>query len=235
MAKRRRSNPSLYQPEKKGRDLDKWRSNTAKPRDGTVRIIGGEFRGRLIKYSGDPITRPMKASIREAVFNLVGGWIPGKYVFDLFAGTGAIGIEGISRGAVGATLIERHFPTAKIIKENIELLDIEQLVQQETADSFFWIRQFFKNSQTWPTQPWAVFCSPPYRFYSERKDELLDSISQFKKNAPPNSLIVVESDESFDPAELPDADQWKTRQYSPARIAVWRDDSDESHSTNAAT
>src|SRR5688572_16458652 len=83
-----------------------------------LRIIGGSMRGRKLKYSGEARTRPMKDRVREAVFNLLGTTVEGCYVIDLFAGTGALGLEAISRGATGATFIERHFPTAKVIEEN---------------------------------------------------------------------------------------------------------------------
>src|SRR5919199_1250279 len=76
-----------------------------------LRIIGGTLRGRKIKYSGDVRTRPMKDRVREAVFNLLGPQVSGSHAIDLFAGTGALGFEAISRGALRATFIERHYPT----------------------------------------------------------------------------------------------------------------------------
>ena len=71
-----------------------------------LRIIGGKYGGRQIQYSGEQRTRPMKNRVREAMFNLVGPWVKGTYTIDLFAGTGAVGLESVSRGSVGATLIE---------------------------------------------------------------------------------------------------------------------------------
>lgn len=89
-----------------------------------LRVIGGQFRGRQIEYLGDPRTRPMKDDVREATFNLVGGWLSGKHAFDLFAGTGAIGIEALSRGAAGATFIERNIPASQAIRRNLTTLGI---------------------------------------------------------------------------------------------------------------
>src|SRR6478736_322408 len=77
-----------------------------------LRIVGGTLRGRKLQYSGDVRTRPMKDRVREAVFNLLGPQVAGSHAIDLFAGTGALGIEAISRGATKATFIERHLPTA---------------------------------------------------------------------------------------------------------------------------
>src|SRR5271165_4697735 len=77
-----------------------------------VRIIGGKFRRRKLEYSGDLRTRPMKDRVREALFNLLGTAVEGKLAIDLFAGTGALALEAISREATRAIFIERHQPTA---------------------------------------------------------------------------------------------------------------------------
>ncbi len=60
-----------------------------------LRIIGGQFRGRRLRYGGDPRTRPMKDRLREAVFNLIGPMVRGTHALDLFAGTGALGLEAL--------------------------------------------------------------------------------------------------------------------------------------------
>ena len=90
-----------------------------------LRIIGGSFRGRKLRYepfrAGDNrVTRPMKHRVREAIFNLVGTAAEGRHAIDLFAGTGALGLEALSRGAAHATFIEKHVPTARVIEENIK-------------------------------------------------------------------------------------------------------------------
>ncbi|MEL7497584.1 MAG: RsmD family RNA methyltransferase [Planctomycetota bacterium] len=212
---------------KRGRNLKDWKSNRSDAGDGKLRIIGGEYRGRLVEYSGDPVTRPMKDNIREALFNLVGGWVEGKVVFDLFAGTGAIGLEAISRGASEAIFVERHFPTVKLIEQNIQTLgpQVKNNSSVHASDTFFWVRQFVKN-QTHPTDPWLVFCCPPYDFFLDREEELLAMLSSLIPLAPAESLFVVESDERFETDRLPkqqenpSVSQWAVRQYAPAQVAV---------------
>lgn len=205
---------------KKGKDLRNWKTPRADSDAGKLRIVGGHFGGRQISYSGDPITRPMKDDIREAVFNLVGGWVPGKAAFDLFAGTGAMGLEAISRGATRAYLIERHFPTVKIIRENIESLDPDMNVEVAGSDSFFWARKFLKDPQQWPQEAWVVFCCPPYAMYLKQTAAMLELIKSFQDAAPEGSIIVVECDKRFDVEQLPDHESWTVRQYSPAVISV---------------
>lgn len=208
---------------KRGKNLSKWNSSRAEAGSGKLRIVGGKFRGRLIDYSGDPVTRPMKDNIREAVFNLVGGWVKDKTVFDLFAGTGAMGLEALSRGASKCFFVERHIPTVRIIQENVLSLDSDLDVEINSADTFFWVRKFLKDPNQWPTQPWVVFCCPPYSFYVERKDDVLTMVTELMKVAPQGSLFVVESDSRFDPAELPDSESWFVRKYAPALVAVRRE------------
>ncbi|MEM9411789.1 MAG: RsmD family RNA methyltransferase [Planctomycetota bacterium] len=207
---------------KKGRDLKRWKTPRLEADSGKLRIIGGQYGGRQIEYSGDPVTRPMKDDVREALFNLVGGWTPGKAAFDLFAGSGAIGLEALSRGATQAFFIERHFPTAKIIRENIESLDPHMNSTVAPSDSFFWTRRFFKNQSAWPTEPWIVFLCPPYEMFVTRTTDLLEMISCFKDSAPSESIIVVESDDRFDVDQLPNSKDWSIRQYSPALISIFK-------------
>ena len=204
----------------RGRNLNDFNSQQPSADVGKLRIIGGKYRGRQIEYSGDPVTRPMKDVTREACFNLVGGYLEDKVVFDLFAGTGAIGLEAISRGAARAILIERHVPTVRIVQSNVQTLDAESQAEVITSDTFFWVRQFLADSSQWPDEPWAIFCCPPYALFEDCKDDMLITIYSLLDVAPEGSVFVVESDARFSVADLPDAVQWQTRHYPPAFISV---------------
>jgi 16S rRNA (guanine966-N2)-methyltransferase len=197
-------------------------SRKGKPRDEStsltgVRIIGGQFRGRKLNFSGDPRTRPMKDRVREALFNLLGTSVRGKHAIDLFAGTGALGLEALSRGAVRATLIERHFPTGRAIRDSAVSLGIEDAVEVVSANTFLWFR---RHANLGP-EPWLVFCSPPYAFYVERAQEMLDLVGGLIQEAPSDSLFAVEADERFDFSLLPYHDQWDVRAYLPAILAIY--------------
>lgn len=216
-----------------------------------LRIVGGQFRGRKLKYSGDRRVRPMKDRTREAVFNLIGPSIQGTHVWDLFAGTGAMGLEALSRGARSATLVERHLATARLIRTNVELLGVEARAHVVNSNVFVWARGFAASDQVPPipvvdevaddaiggspgqesslrakrTSPlgfrWTVFCCPPYAFYTERLDELRTMLCAIRAVAPPGSLFVIEAEIPFDFAQLWHAD-WKIREYSPAIIGIER-------------
>ena len=182
-----------------------------------LRIIGGRFRGRKLLHAGRRRTRPMKHRLREAIFNLLGPAVRGKHALDLFAGTGALGLEAISRGAGRATLIEQHRPTAEIIRRNVVAFGVEEIAQVVIADVFIWHRRGVDLGK----DPWVVFCSPPYDFYVQRTGEMLELIGGLVGSAPAESLFAVEADGRFDFATLPDADNWDVRRYGPAVVGIY--------------
>lgn len=188
------------------------------PEAGEVRIVGGRFRGRKLPYTGDLRTRPMKDRVREAIFNLLGPSVRGAWAIDLFAGTGALGMEALSRGAVRATFIERHIPTAKAISENLKALGAASEAEVFSADTFYWVRKFAPMAEL--AMPWTIFCSPPYALYSERQGDMLALIRRMMELAPAGSHFVVESDATFDVALLPEELEWDVRSYPPAVVAL---------------
>ena len=182
-----------------------------------VRIIGGKFRGRKLEYSGDLRTRPMKDRVREALFNLLGKAVAGKVAIDLFAGTGALALEALSRGASRAVLIERHRPTAQTIHRNSTILGVESIVDITAADTFLWARRLPDLG----IAPWIVFCSPPYDLYVTQRNDMLQLVRHLMQISPPASLFAVESDDRFDFCELPEAERWDIRPYPPAILGIW--------------
>lgn len=191
--------------------------------DHPLRIVGGRFRGSLLAHHGEDMTRPMKLRTREAVFDLLGPAIKGKHAIDLFAGTGALGLEAISRGAKRATMIERHVPTAKLTKQNAQSLGVSDCTQVIVSDTFFWVEQEKKLTDL----PWAVFCSPPYDYFVDHPDELMQMLASLMQAAPSHSIFVVESDRRFSVDQLPRAEEWDVRTYSPAVVAILQMTDDE--------
>ena len=189
-----------------------------------MRIIGGHFGGRRLHYTGDFRTRPMKDRLREAVFNLLGTDVRGKHALDLFAGTGALGLESISRGAARATMIEQHHPTAGVIRQNIAELGLEAQAEVVPGNTFLWWRKQQKTAceALVAGGPWAVFCSPPYDFYVDRIGEMLELLTGMLEVSPAGSVFLVESDNRFDFKQLPDFERWDVRSYPPAVVGVYR-------------
>jgi 16S rRNA (guanine966-N2)-methyltransferase len=186
-----------------------------------LRIVGGSLSGRTVPYSGDARTRPMKDRVREAVFNLLGYTVEGTLVIDLFAGTGALAFEALSRGAARAVLIEQHMPTADLIGDAARQLGLADQVEIVPGNVFIWGRRIAAATTGLPIdRPWLVFCSPPYDFYIERNDDTLGVLTTLIERAPAGSTFVVEADERFDFRLLPRAQSWDVRAYPPAVVGL---------------
>lgn len=215
-------------PKKRPSKSGPRRSQDADAEIAGVRIIGGKLRHRQLEYSGDLRTRPMKDRVRESVFNLVGPAIAGTQAIDLFAGTGALGLEAISRGATSATLIERHHPTSQLIKQNAKALGVEEKCEVVFGDAFLWARRRtreLKNPKSQiadlnPSPRWLIFCSPPFEFYVSRLADMLELIGTLWSAAPVGSLFLVEADERLDFGLLPEPALWDVRNYRPAIIGL---------------
>jgi 16S rRNA (guanine966-N2)-methyltransferase len=163
----------------------------------------------------------MKQRVREATFNLLGKRFVGAHVIDLFAGTGALTWEALSRGAASGTLVERHFPSARLIKANAANLGLTDHVTVVAGDTFFWARQLAPQTLApEPDRAWLVFCCPPYELYVAQPEQMIELVDQLVQHAPWHSLIVVEADQRFDCDRLPDSVTWDVRTYPPAVIAL---------------
>lgn len=158
----------------------------------------------------------MKDRLREAVFNVLGTDVEGRIAIDLFAGTGALGLEAISRGAERAILIERHFPTAQLIQRSVRELGVADRAEVVFGDAFTWSQQYRPP----PAARLLVFCSPPYDFYRTRGRAMRELVRHWME-LPADTLLVVEAEADFDWQQLPLADTWQVRPYPPASIGLW--------------
>lgn len=96
-------------------------ANSVKVRTKQMRVISGNYRGRrLIPVPGNQ-TRPTADKVKESMFNMLGPYFDGGQALDLYAGTGALGIEAVSRGMDHATLVDKQYAAIKTIKQNVEL------------------------------------------------------------------------------------------------------------------
>ena len=120
----------------------------------TLRIIGGEWRGRRIRFPGEGGIRPTPDRVRETLFNWLMAKVAGSRCLDLFAGSGALGLEALSRGASHATFVERDRRNVASLREITARLVPERSRVIE-ADALAWLGG--------PTQPFdIVFVDPPF-------------------------------------------------------------------------
>jgi len=104
----------------------------------TLRIIGGEWRGRRIRFPGKGGIRPTPDRVRETLFNWLAAHVPGSRCLDLFAGSGALGLEALSRGAASTTFIERDRENAASLRETAALLAPGRATVLQ-ADALTWL------------------------------------------------------------------------------------------------
>lgn len=139
-----------------------------------MRIVGGEFRGRVIKAPAGTDTRPTTDRVREAVFSaltsLAGGDLGGGSALDLFAGSGALGLEALSRGVAHATFVERDRHAVATLRTNVSALRVGRRSAIVIADSIVMARR-----GSLPGAPFSLLLlDPPYRL---RFEEVADTVS----------------------------------------------------------
>ncbi len=193
-----------------------------------LRVIGGELRARKILFKTEASTRPMKDRTREAIFNLLQKTIQAKIAIDLFAGTGILAFESLSRGAYYAVAIEKQAFRANEIAENAKRITIDQHVRILQADAFRVSNNPSKLIESLPVEdheraaPWAVFCCPPYSFWTEKRELLTEMIDRYMQQCPVDSLIIIELESATADQFMFEADnfEWDRRSYHPATIAI---------------
>ena len=123
-----------------------------------MRVIAGEKRHLLLKTLDDLSIRPTTDKIKETLFNMIQFDIPGKNFLDLFAGSGAIGIEALSRGARRATFVDNNEKAIKIIKENLEHTGLLEKANVIKSDSSLSLENLSRKKEKFD----IVFMDPPY-------------------------------------------------------------------------
>ena len=172
-----------------------------------MRIVAGAYRGRRIEAPRGRATRPTSDRVREALFSILGP-IDGLRVLDLFAGSGALGIEALSRGAAEAVFVDTDSRAVAVVRRNLAAIGVDAAVHRR--DAFAWLAG---RSDTFD----LVFADPPYSSASRTAGRLSELLPPLLTDT---SLTVTESDKR-DPLLLamPLIDE---RVYGDTRIAIHR-------------
>ena len=148
----------------------------------SLRIIGGQFKGRILKTPKGSLTRPTQGMLRESVFNICQLQIEGGNFLDLFAGSGAMGLESISRGAAHATLVEKDRNALIAIRENIASLQIESQVSLMTCSAEVALQRLASPFD-------IIYIDPPYALPAA---PLVEKVLGAKLLAPQGILFIEE-------------------------------------------
>lgn len=153
-----------------------------------MRVIAGIYKSRKLKTLKGENTRPTTSKNKENLFNIIGPYFDGGVVLDLFAGSGSLGIEAISRGMEEGYFIENSYPAFQVIQENIALLKLENSTVNK-IDAFKALNNFRKSNIIFD----LVFLDPPYKKgLAKRALDMLVDLQLLSKNA----IVIVEEDKS---------------------------------------
>ena len=127
-----------------------------------MRVIAGTYRSRVLKSLKGPALRPTSDRLRETLFNILGPAVDNSRFIDIFAGTGAIGIEALSRGASEAVFIESHAPAAALIRRNLESLEASSRALVLSLDAVRGLEKLAARHKPAGPPFDFVFLDPPY-------------------------------------------------------------------------
>lgn len=161
-----------------------------------MRVIAGTYRSRILKSLKGQALRPTSDYLRETLFNVLGPSMAGARFLDLYAGTGAVGIEALSRGAVEAVFVENHTAAAKLIRENLASLKIAsgtQVMAMEAAHAIAKLAAHAHGAFDF------VFLDPPYA--AEKEYAMVMNLLGASQIVSSSSIVIAEHRKSFELAE----------------------------------
>ena len=173
-----------------------------------MRIISGTARGRKLKEPADYRVRPTTDKVKESIFNIIQFDIEGRKVLDLFAGSGQLGIEALSRGAASATFVDRATDSLKLVRENIKTSGLGDGARVVAADSI----AFLSGGEKFD----IIFLDPPYD--TDLLEKSLVNINKFDI-LKENGIIVCESQRE---KELPAVNEpyYLLKEYNYGKIRI---------------
>ena len=171
-----------------------------------MRIIAGSRKGHTIQAPPGRGTRPTSDRVRENVFNILGP-VEGAVVLDLYAGSGAMGLEALSRGAAQAVFVERDSDAVRMIERNLDKLRLRATVLRQDA-----VAVLAAESRKYD----LVFVDPPYEMYPDLEPQLARYLPAVLAE---DGVVVVETDARVLPS-LP-LDERTSRKYGSARVTVY--------------
>jgi 16S rRNA (guanine966-N2)-methyltransferase len=140
-------------------------------------IIGGSYKNQKIKTPKGSSTRPTSSKLRESLFNICQNYIAGTAFLDLFAGSGAMGLEALSRGAAHATFIDNHPECIKCIRENLKHFELLEKGHLLGGDVFAMMLKLSKQQAIFQ----VIYADPPYDTFSKVDGQLLSHSTRVLK------------------------------------------------------
>ncbi len=183
-----------------------------------MRIIAGQFRGRRLLAPEGGTTRPITDRVKQSVFDIVSPYIEGRVVYDVFAGTGSMGLECLSRGAKQATFFEHDASALMCLRQNIDILGVARSSRVVATDLFKW----FEAQPPLATAAKAglIFLDPPYRMLRENADALQSLARKLRERHVSADGIVIFRHDSNDALDLTALRRVDLREYGEMLVEL---------------
>jgi 16S rRNA (guanine966-N2)-methyltransferase len=181
-----------------------------------MRVIAGKYKSRQLKSVPGVETRPTSDRLRETLFNVLAQRMPGSVWVDLFAGTGAVGIEALSRGAKSVHFVESEKKAARVIRDNIQALKIDdehEIFESRAADAVKMLEREVKAG--------IIFLDPPWDNHGSYEQML-----RLLSNSPllsDDAIVIAEHEKHFDPGDgYGELQRYRTLRQGDAVLSFYR-------------
>ena len=183
-----------------------------------MRVITGSARGRRLKELEGMETRPTTDRVKEGLFSAIQFDIEGRKVLDLFAGTGQLGIECLSRGAASAVFVDRRADAVKLIRENLKLTELQDRARVVAGDSMEFLRSLRERFD-------IVFLDPPYE--AGLLEPAIAHLTAFDILNPHGIIVAESAAETVLPALPPPYRLYREYRYGKIKLTVFHRDGNE--------
>ncbi|HJT22555.1 MAG TPA: 16S rRNA (guanine(966)-N(2))-methyltransferase RsmD [Nitrospira sp.] len=180
-----------------------------------MRVIAGLHRGRRLCGPQETGVRPTSDKVREALFSILGPKVPGSRFLDLYAGTGAVGIEALSRGAAFVTFVESDPKMVEVIRQNLATCRLSDQAEVRPAR----IEMLCEHRDRWNGRYDIAFADPPY---DERRIEFLQGLWMLGALTPEGILVIEQRTKAAVPASFEGAGLIKRYVYGDTALSLYR-------------
>lgn len=186
-----------------------------------LRIVSGTCKGRALKAAPGITTRPTTDKVKEAIFNMIGPYFSGGIGLDLFAGSGGLGLEGISRGLDQVIFVDRDSKAIQTIRKNIEICQFQSQAEVYRNDATRALNAILKRELTFN----VIFLDPPYKL--QQLTSLISIIDDQNLLEQNGSIVAEHAEEITLPEKIGSLTKTKYEKYGITAISIYRHLSDE--------
>jgi 16S rRNA (guanine966-N2)-methyltransferase len=181
-----------------------------------LRIVAGSLRGRKLTCTVNPNLRPTPQMVREALFSILGNAVPDRPFFDVFAGTGVVGLEALSRGARSVHFVERDFRLIDELERHLRTFGVQGSCRIDRSDVYRWAERWQP-----PAEAVTVFLSPPFADFERRPEDMVHLLTILQEKIHPGSVLVLQAEEIDVLSAIRRLCDWDERRYGRNHLLFW--------------